>query len=146
MLIRQFIFFIWLLVCGIPATTALGQSDTVTTITGLKYIRLKTGNGIQPKVGDKLTVSYTGRLTNGSVFDSSIEENVPFKFKLGKGEVIPGWEEGFRLMREGEKAILVVPPHMAYGEEGSGYQKKEGTYVVPPNSTLIFEVELLKVK
>jgi len=75
-----------------------------------------------------------------------MDNTVPFKFKLGKGDVIPGWDEGFRLMSEGEKAILIVPPHLAYGEQGSGFQKKEDTYVVPPNSTLIFEVELLKIK
>jgi FKBP-type peptidyl-prolyl cis-trans isomerase len=138
-------FLLWLFSCGM-VVTASGQTDTVTTITGLKYVRLMAGNGNKPKVGDKLMVLYTGKLTNGKVFDSSMDNTIPFKFKLGKGDVIPGWDEGFRLMSEGEKAILIVPPHLAYGEQGSGFLKKEDTYVVPPNSTLIFEVELLKVK
>lgn len=142
---NKFALLLWLFLCGI-VKTASGQTDTVTTITGLKYVLLKAGNGSKPKAGDKITVLYTGKLANGRVFDSSMDNTIPFKFKLGKGEVIPGWDEGFRLMSEGEKAILIVPPHLAYGEQGSGFLKKEDTYVVPPNSTLIFEVELVKIK
>ena len=139
-----------LILCGLlcfgAGSTVFAQADTTTTITGLKYVRLRAGNGKKPQIGDKLKVLYTGKLTSGKVFDSSMDGTIPFKFKLGKGEVIPGWDEGFRLMSEGEKGVLIVPPHMAYGEEGSGYLKTADTYVVPPNSTLIFEVELLKVK
>ncbi|MES2733194.1 MAG: FKBP-type peptidyl-prolyl cis-trans isomerase [Bacteroidota bacterium] len=122
------------------------QNDTIKTMTGVKYVRLQPGNGQKPQLGDKLWVLYTGKLENGRVFDSSMDNTIPFKFKLGKGEVIPGWDEGFRMMTEGEKGILLVPSHMAYGETGSGYLKKDDTYVVPPNSNLIFEVELLKIK
>lgn len=122
-----------------------GQNDTITTVTGLKYLRLQPGNGARPKPGDRISVLYTGRLANGKVFDSS-EDRVTFRFRVGRGEVIPGWDEGFLLMSEGEKAVLIVPPHLAYGEEGSGYLRKEDTYVVPPNSILVFELELLKVR
>jgi len=131
-----------------PFMGAFAQThrDTLTTITGLKYVSITEGTGAKPQNGNRLTVHYTGRLSNGTVFDSSTEDNIPFKFKIGKREVIPGWDEGFLLMREGGKAFLIVPPHLAYGEKGSGYQQKTDTYTIPPNSTLIFEVELLKVK
>ncbi|MBC7922064.1 MAG: FKBP-type peptidyl-prolyl cis-trans isomerase [Ferruginibacter sp.] len=128
-----------------PVAAVNGPKDTVTTMTGLKYLRLRPGNGLRPKSGDRVSVLYTGRLPNGRVFDSSSGQ-VTFRFRVGRGEVIPGWDEGFLLMSEGEKAVLIVPPHLAYGEEGSGYLKKEDTYVVPPNSTLVFELELLKVR
>ena len=126
-------------------TSASAQRDTITSVTGFKYVRIQAGNGTTPKLGNRLTVHYTGRLTNGKIFDSSLENGSPFRFKLGKREVIPGWDQGFLLMSEGEKGVLIVPPHLAYGDRGSG-ERPDGTYTVPPNSTLIFEVELLKVK
>jgi len=126
-------------------TSAFAQRDTITSVTGLKYVRIQAGNGITPKLGNRLTVHYTGRLTNGKVFDSSLDNGAPFQFKLGKREVIPGWAQGFLLMSEGEKGVLIVPHHLAYGDRGSSV-RPDGTYSVPPNSTLIFEVELLKVK
>lgn len=93
------------------------------------------------KAGDTLTVNYTGRLTNGTVFDSNVlpEFNhvAPFQFNLGAGQVIAGWEEGFVGMKEGEKKTLTISPEKAYGSRGVGS--------IPPNSTLIFEVELVKI-
>jgi FKBP-type peptidyl-prolyl cis-trans isomerase len=94
------------------------------------------GTGAEAKAGDVLTVNYTGALTNGQVFDSSVGRQ-PFQFKLGAGDVIRGWEEGFSGMKVGGKRRLILPPQYAYGAQQAG--------PIPPNSTLIFEVELLDV-
>jgi len=109
-----------------------------TTPTGLKYRDLVVGQGMQPKAGDTVVVNYTGTFTNGKVFDTSVGKK-PFEFKLGRGNVIKGWDEGVATMRVGGKRKLVIPPDLAYGP--GGYPG-----VIPPNSTLTFVVELLKIK
>lgn len=97
------------------------------------------GDGVNfPKSGDLVTVHYTGTLTNGKKFDSSVDRNKPFQFRIGQGMVIQGWEQGFAKLSLGEKARLTVPPMMAYGERGF-------PGIIPPMSTLIFDVELLKI-
>jgi FKBP-type peptidyl-prolyl cis-trans isomerase FklB len=106
------------------------------TATGLQYRVLTPGTGASPKPTDQVTVHYTGRLTDGTVFDSSVERNEPATF--GVSEVIAGWTEALQLMKVGDKWELVIPSELAYGERGAGYQ-------IPPYATLIFEVELLKV-
>lgn len=109
------------------------------TTSGLKYTILEQGDGVRPKQGETVVVHYTGKLTNDTVFDSSVERGQPFSFKLGVGQVIKGWDEGIALLNVGDKAKFIIPPHLAYGEKGAGG-------VIGPNETLIFEVELLDVK
>lgn len=108
---------------------------TITTSTGLKYVKIKEGNGEKPQVGTMVKVHYTGKLLDGTVFDSSVTRNEPFQFVLGVGQVIPGWDEGLQLMSKGEEAVLYIPYYLAYGNTGSG--------PIPPFATLIFEVEMI---
>jgi FKBP-type peptidyl-prolyl cis-trans isomerase len=121
-----------------PATgqAQIKASDTVKTASGLKYIVVKKGKGPTPQAGQMVKVHYTGRFLDGTTFDSSIPRNEPFEFKLGAGHVIKGWDEGVLTMSKGEKRIFIIPPKLAYGESGMG--------PIPPNATLVFEVELLE--
>lgn len=105
----------------------------------LKVDEVKKGTGAEAKAGQTVTVHYTGWLTNGTKFDSSVDRGTPFTFHLGKGEVIPGWDKGVAGMKVGGKRKLHIPPDMGYGANGA-------PPVIPPNSTLIFDVELLEVK
>jgi len=111
----------------------------VTTPSGLSYTDLVKGTGAQPVSGKSVTVHYTGWLTDGKKFDSSVDRGQPFVFRIGAGEVIPGWDEGVMGMRVGGKRKLIVPAKLGYGENGAGG-------VIPPNATLVFEVELLDVE
>jgi FKBP-type peptidyl-prolyl cis-trans isomerase len=110
-----------------------------TTDSGLKYEDLKEGTGEAAKKGDTVEVHYTGWLTDGKKFDSSVDRKEPFSFKLGAGRVIKGWDEGVAGMKPGGKRKLTIPPELGYGKRGAGN-------VIPPDATLVFEVELLKVK
>jgi len=104
----------------------------------LKIEKLAVGNGAAAKQGETVTVHYTGWLTDGSKFDSSVDRNEPFSFVLGAGQVISGWDLGVATMKVGDKVKLTIPPDLAYG--AAGYPG-----AIPPNSTLVFEVELLEV-
>ncbi|KKT16530.1 MAG: Peptidyl-prolyl cis-trans isomerase [Parcubacteria group bacterium GW2011_GWB1_43_6] len=105
----------------------------------LKIATLKEGTGEAAKNGDIVSVHYTGTLLNGLKFDSSVDRGQPFSFNLGAGQVIQGWEQGVLGMKIGEKRTLTIAPELAYGKEGAGG-------IIPPNATLIFEVELLEIK
>jgi peptidylprolyl isomerase len=106
-------------------------AKTVTTASGLKYIDLVVGKGASPSKGKLVTVHYTGTLENGKKFDSSVDRNQPFKFLIGVGQVIPGWDEGVMSMKVGGKRKLIVPAKLGYGSAGAGG-------VIPPNATLLF--------
>jgi peptidyl-prolyl cis-trans isomerase A (cyclophilin A) len=109
------------------------------TASGLEYIEVEAGTGAQAVAGKTVSVHYTGKFQDGKVFDSSISRGEPIEFPLGKGNVIKGWDEGIALMKVGGKAQLIIPPHLGYGERGAGG-------VIPPNATLVFDVELVAVK
>jgi FKBP-type peptidyl-prolyl cis-trans isomerase len=111
---------------------------SVTTQSGLTYEDLVTGDGALARSGDEVTVHYTGWLQSGRKFDSSVDRGEPFSFSLGRGNVIAGWDEGVAGMKVGGRRKLTIPPDLGYGPYGAGN-------VIPPNATLVFEVELLEV-
>ena len=112
--------------------------NAVKTSSGLQYIILTSSDGKKPQNGQKVSVNYSGFLLDGTMFDSSYKRNKPFEFVLGQGRVIKGWDEGVALLNEGSKAKFIIPPNLAYGSRGAGG-------LIPPNSTLIFEVELIEI-
>jgi len=109
--------------------------NAIRTSSGLLYIILQEGNGVSPTSGALVEAHYTGRLLDGTKFDSSVDRGKPLMFLVGRGEVIKGWDEAFLSMKKGEKRILIIPPGLAYGDKGMG--------TIPSNATLIFEVELI---
>lgn len=117
----------------------LNKEKTVTTSSGLQYEDLVVGEGEPAKTGKTVEVHYTGWLTNGQKFDSSLDRREPFRFPLGAGSVIKGWDEGVAGMQVGGKRKLLIPPALGYGARGAGK-------VIPPNATLVFEVELLAIR
>lgn len=127
---------------GSPAQSAqLENSSTTMTQTpsGLQYEDLTVGTGATPQAGQTVHVHYTGWLTDGKKFDSSVDRGQPFPFVLGQGAVIKGWDEGVATMQVGGKRKLTIPPALAYGDRGF-------PGAIPPNSTLVFDVELLEIK
>lgn len=139
---------ILILICATTVVIGEGQSDSVPTkVTGdpvtmpdgLKYWDIAVGKGAPAASGKRVRVHYTGWLLEGTKFDSSLDAGHPFVFTLGRGQVIPGWDEGLLGMREGGKRQLRVPAELAYGEQGS-------PPTIPPNSILIFDIQLLNVE
>ena len=111
----------------------------VTTASGLQYEDIVVGTGASPSSGKTVSVHYTGTLTNGTKFDSSRDRGQPFQFVIGVGKVIKGWDEGVMSMKVGGRRKLTIPAQLGYGARGAGN-------VIPPNATLVFDVELLDVK
>jgi peptidylprolyl isomerase len=133
---------------GLTATTstsvlAQGAGKTMTTASGLQMTDTKAGTGASPKTGQICVMHYTGWLyqngAKGAKFDSSVDRGQPFEFPIGTGRVIRGWDEGVASMKVGGKRTLIIPPDLGYGARGAGG-------VIPPNATLVFEVELLAIK
>ncbi|MEH2506895.1 FKBP-type peptidyl-prolyl cis-trans isomerase [Bradyrhizobium sp. AZCC 1578] len=130
-----------------PAAIRMAAAQTagkpMTTATGLQIIDSKVGTGASPKTGQTCVMHYTGWLyengQKGKKFDSSVDRNEPFEFKIGQRQVIAGWDEGVASMNVGGKRTLIIPPALGYGARGAGG-------VIPPNATLMFDVELLAVK
>ncbi|TVQ08005.1 MAG: FKBP-type peptidyl-prolyl cis-trans isomerase [Leptolyngbya sp. DLM2.Bin27] len=126
-----------------PAVTTAEADDVTeetltTTDSGLQYVDLKEGTGAMPQAGQRVTVHYTGTLEDGTKFDSSRDRGRPFTFQIGVGQVIKGWDEGVGTMRVGGQRKLVIPAELGYGSRGAGG-------VIPPNATLLFDVELLRI-
>jgi len=124
---------------SMPIKASILGAKAMTTESGLRYEDIVTGTGPSPQSGQEVTVHYTGTLEDGTKFDSSLDRGQPFKFKIGVGQVIKGWDEGVMTMKVGGKRKLVIPPQLGYGARGAGR-------VIPPNATLVFEVELLDVQ
>ncbi|MEH2529260.1 FKBP-type peptidyl-prolyl cis-trans isomerase [Bradyrhizobium sp. AZCC 1588] len=130
-----------------PAAIRMAAAQTagkpMTTASGLQIIDSKVGTGASPKTGQTCVMHYTGWLyengQKGKKFDSSVDRNEPFEFKIGQRQVIAGWDEGVASMNVGGKRTLIIPPALGYGARGAGG-------VIPPNATLMFDVELLAVK
>lgn len=114
-------------------------NETQTTKSGLQFIDLTVGSGDSPETGKKVSVHYTGWLTSGKKFDSSLDRDSPFTFVIGFGQVIKGWDEGVATMKVGGKRKLIIPAELGYGKRGAGA-------IIPPNAELVFDVELLGVK
>jgi peptidylprolyl isomerase len=127
-----------LAVPAFAAQEAKKDGKTVTTASGLKYVDVVVGKGASPSAGKTVKVHYTGTLENGKKFDSSVDRNEPFSFTIGVGQVIQGWDEGVMTMKVGGKRKLIIPAKLGYGARGAGG-------VIPPNATLLFDVELLDI-
>jgi len=122
----------------VEATDAMTEETLTTTDSGLQYVDLTEGPGAMPQAGQRVTVHYTGTLEDGTKFDSSRDRGRPFTFQIGVGQVIKGWDEGVATMRVGGQRKLVIPAELGYGSRGAGG-------VIPPNATLLFDVELLRI-
>jgi peptidylprolyl isomerase len=120
-------------------TIAQAPNGFTSTSSGLQYKDAVVGTGAMPHPGQTVSVHYTGWLTNGKKFDSSVDRGQPFQFQIGEGQVIKGWDEGVGTMRVGGKRRLVIPPTLGYGSTGAGN-------AIPPNATLVFDVQLLGVQ
>ena len=120
------------------AGAEMADDALITTDSGLQYREIVEGTGAMPQSGQRVTVHYTGTLEDGTQFDSSRDRGRPFSFKVGVGQVIKGWDEGVGSMRVGGRRQLIIPPELGYGARGAGG-------VIPPDATLIFDVELLRI-
>jgi FKBP-type peptidyl-prolyl cis-trans isomerase len=133
------LFFIFL-----TATFGYAQTDTLVTASGLKYVILQPGKGAMPVKGNQVKVNFTGKFKDGHIFDTSALDKRPLKVRLGRGDMISAWEEILPLMQTGTKLVMVVPAKLGYAEKG--LLSEEDDYKIPPNTNLIFEMELVEIK
>lgn len=126
-------------VAAMTDNSAQAAGEPQKTASGLQYVEVKEGEGKTPAKGNTVVVHYTGKLENGTKFDSSVDRGTPFEFQLGVGQVIKGWDEGLASMKIGGKRTLIIPADLGYGARGAGS-------VIPPHATLIFDVELIDIK
>jgi len=136
---KRSLFLTGLVLAPAGAAAATKAPRTIVLSDGLKYVDLKIGSGPEPVTGQTVRVHYVGRLLDGTKFDSSRDRGQPFEFALGQGSVIAGWDEGIKTMRVGGRRKLIVPPQLAYGAQGAGDK-------IPPDATLVFDIELLGVE
>ncbi len=134
---KRIFFFLAASALVINCSSQVKEGEEIATASGLKYKILKKGDGRQPKAGDKVSVHYAGKLTDGTEFDNSYKRGQPFSFKLGQGQVIKGWDEGIGYLHVGDSALFTIPADLGYGGQQAGS--------IPPNSTLIFTVKLMDV-
>jgi FKBP-type peptidyl-prolyl cis-trans isomerase len=136
--------FLVTMACAFATVAPASAQNVVTTASGLKIIDTQPGTGASPKTGQTCVMHYTGWLyengAKGKKFDSSVDRGQPFEFKIGQHQVIAGWDEGVASMKIGGKRTLIIPPALAYGATGAG------NGLIPPNATLLFDVELLAIK
>ncbi|WP_167855498.1 FKBP-type peptidyl-prolyl cis-trans isomerase [Hymenobacter fodinae] len=136
---------------ALPTTPLQASPDSLLaratqTTSGLRYTVRQPGKGPTAHSGDKVTVHYTGFLPNGHVFDASVKQGGPLKVRVGRGEVIKGWDEALQLLPEGTRARLWIPARLAYAAKGVRDPDDDRRYLVPPQTDLVFEVEILRVK
>ena len=136
--LKSFALLVLIVIFLLPCIGQAAEEVMVKTSSGLQYADLVVGSGREAHAGETATVHYTGTLVDGTKFDSSKDRNKPFSFRLGAGHVIKGWDEGIEGMKIGGTRKLVIPPELGYGARGAGS-------TIPPNATLIFQVELLEL-
>lgn len=141
---------IFLALCLLIAHAGTAQvvpaTDTLRTTSGVRYLIETRGTGPIPQPGDKLTVEYSGFLPNGKVFDSSVVDGHPLRLRVGRGEVIKGWDEVLLLLPTGTRARVWIPATLAYGPQGARDPDDDSRYVIPPNTDLVFELTVVKVR
>lgn len=134
-----------LLTAGLPESQAQALSDTIQTASGMRYSIRELGKGATAQAGDKLVINYTGFLPNGRLFDSSAADGRPLRCRVGRGEVIKGWDEVLLLLPAGSRARVWIPAALAYGSKGVRDPDEDTRFLIPPGSDLVFEMEIIKV-
>jgi FKBP-type peptidyl-prolyl cis-trans isomerase len=132
------------LILFLGVSYSYAQTDTTVTASGLKYVILQPGTGITPAQGVQVRVNFTGKFKDGHIFDTSYLDKKPIKVRLGRGEIIPAWEEILPLMQTGTKLVMVVPAKLGYADKG--LLSDNDDYKVPPHTDLIFEMELVEIR
>jgi FKBP-type peptidyl-prolyl cis-trans isomerase len=134
-----------LLLLTAPAR-AMAPADTLRLASGVRYVVHVPGSGAAAQVGDRMAVHYTGFLPDGHIFDSSVAQGKPLRLRVGRGEVIPGWDEVLLLLPAGTRAWVSIPAAQAYGSRGVRHPDDESRFLIPPNTNLVFELEVVRIR